>query len=82
SQTILVKNLQQKYEGYLAEISSQTIPLLVDTQFQQDQLRRINAIIEQLELRVLTLQSNRYAPPQIELKRKAQAHITTRCGLF
>ncbi|MDR2755751.1 MAG: hypothetical protein LBC20_08605 [Planctomycetaceae bacterium] len=73
SQTLLVDHLRQKdqeQQEQLAIIGDQTAKA-VDTQFQQDQLRRVNTVLAQLESRVIAIETERYAPPQIELKRKA-----------
>jgi capsular polysaccharide biosynthesis protein len=70
SQEIVTENLRQKYHEQIADIGSRTVQV-VDVQFRQDQLRRVNLILDQLESRVLALETEKYAPPQILLRKKA-----------
>jgi capsular exopolysaccharide synthesis family protein len=70
SQEILVENLQKSYEEQVKDVGERTVQI-VDVSFQQAQLERINRILDQLETRVVTLETEKYAPDQIELKKKA-----------
>lgn len=70
SQEILVENLQKSYNEQVINVGERTVQI-VDVSFQQAQLERINKILDQLETRVVTLETERYAPNQIELKKKA-----------
>ncbi|MDR1270262.1 MAG: hypothetical protein LBK82_12130 [Planctomycetaceae bacterium] len=79
SQTNLVNNLRKKYQEQIIAVGERTVKI-VDTQFLQDQLRRVNSIIDQLELRVVAIETERFAPPQIELKRKATIPIQPNPG--
>ncbi|MDR2706918.1 MAG: hypothetical protein LBC02_14160 [Planctomycetaceae bacterium] len=68
---VVTENLRRKYQEQIAEIGSRTVQI-VDVSFLQDQLRRVNSIIDQLESRIMALETERYAPNQIELKLKAR----------
>ncbi|MDR2754215.1 MAG: hypothetical protein LBC20_00780 [Planctomycetaceae bacterium] len=70
SQEILVENLQKRFNEQITTAGERTVQI-VDVSFQQAQLERINKILDQLETRVVSLETERYAPNQIELKKKA-----------
>ncbi|MDR0336586.1 MAG: hypothetical protein LBI18_05800 [Planctomycetaceae bacterium] len=72
--TRLVKQLQNKYQEQLVERSS-AVAELADVEVLQTQLRRVDSIIDQLETRVTVLEIERFAPYQIELRRKASRPI-------
>jgi hypothetical protein len=69
-QEIITEDIRRKYNEYIAGIGSRTVQI-VNVQFQQDQLRRVNLILDQLESRVIALETERYAPNQIQLRKKA-----------
>ncbi|MDR2117597.1 MAG: hypothetical protein LBP87_14565 [Planctomycetaceae bacterium] len=71
SQEILVENLKKRCNEQTTDIDPKANQLAIDTQFLQNQLQRINSIIERLELRIAELEVERYAPAQIQLKKKA-----------
>ncbi|MDR0705357.1 MAG: AAA family ATPase [Planctomycetaceae bacterium] len=70
SQEILVEDLQKSYDEQVKDVGERTLQS-VDVSFQRAQLERINNILDQLETRVVTLETEKYAPDQIELKKKA-----------
>ncbi|MDR2706778.1 MAG: hypothetical protein LBC02_13440, partial [Planctomycetaceae bacterium] len=70
SQEILVENLKKRYGEQVTNVGERTVQI-VDVSFQRAQLERINKILDQLETRVVTLETEKYAPNQIELKKKA-----------
>lgn len=74
TQENLIENLQKQYETQIAEIGSRTVQM-VDVSFQQEQLRRVNSIIDQLESRVMAWETEKHAPNQVELKKKATIPI-------
>jgi hypothetical protein len=67
---ILISNLVQKFKEHIANIGSRT-DRIVDVSFQQAQLERINKILHLLEDRIVAIETERYAPNQIELRKKA-----------
>ncbi|MDR0338536.1 MAG: hypothetical protein LBI18_15800, partial [Planctomycetaceae bacterium] len=70
SQEILVESLRKRYSEQVTNVGERTVQI-VDVTFQQAQLERINKILDQLETRVVSLETERFAPNQIELKKKA-----------
>jgi capsular exopolysaccharide synthesis family protein len=70
SQEILVTSLNEKWNKQKIDVGSRTVQI-ADVSFQQDHLKRVNSILDQLETRVASLDAEKYAPEQIELKKKA-----------
>lgn len=67
---VLIENLQRHYRNCLREAGDQTVQI-VDISFQQEQLKRINSVLDLLMNRVVSLQTEMNAPSQIQLRRKA-----------
>jgi hypothetical protein len=76
---IYINQLQQRYKEQMKETASRTVHI-VDVSFQVDQLQRVKEIRNQLENRVLALETERNAPNQIQLKKKAA--VTRSNGLW
>ncbi|MDR1270217.1 MAG: AAA family ATPase [Planctomycetaceae bacterium] len=70
AQEILVESLRKRYGEQVTNVGERTVQI-VDVSFQQNQLERVNKILDQLETRVVSLETERFAPNQIELKKKA-----------
>jgi capsular exopolysaccharide synthesis family protein len=70
SQEILVQNLRKRYSEQISNSERRTVKI-VDVSFQQDQLRRINGVLDLLQTRVVGLDTERNAPERIQLKKKA-----------
>jgi len=70
TQEILVTNLRERYQDQLRDVKVRTVEV-ADVSFQQEQLKRINAVLDLLQTRVVSLQTEMSAPAQIQLKKKA-----------
>jgi capsular exopolysaccharide synthesis family protein len=70
AQEIRVEDLENSYKEQIEDVSERT-GQIVDVSFQQLQLERVNNMLNQLETRVVALETEKYAPDQIELKKRA-----------
>ncbi len=70
TQEILVENLRAKYKEQNVQVGQRTVEI-ADVSFQQEQLKRINQVLDLLQTRVVTLQTEMTAPAQVQLKKKA-----------
>lgn len=71
TQENFVDSLQRRYREQIKDTGDRTIQI-VDVSFQQDQLRRINSVLDLLQNRVVSLQTEMNAPPQVQLRQKAK----------
>ncbi|MCL2743470.1 MAG: hypothetical protein FWE67_06445 [Planctomycetaceae bacterium] len=67
---IYVDNLRDRFKDQIKNVDDRTTKI-VDVSFQSDQLKRINGVLDLLSTRVVTLQTEMHAPPQIQLRKKA-----------
>lgn len=67
---ILIENLRQRYRDQIKDVGERTVQV-VDVSFQQEQLKRVNSVLDLLQSRVVALQTEMNAPSQIQLRRKA-----------
>lgn len=70
SQQIYVENLRTRLSEQLSK-STSVAEKITDIDFKQEQLRRINGIVDILQNRVVTMQTEMNAPAQIKLLKKA-----------
>ena len=70
AQEILVENLRSRYKEAVQNLGSRTVEI-ADVSFQQEQLKRVNSVIDLLQSRVVSLQTEMNAPAQIQLRKKA-----------
>ncbi len=70
TQEILVENLRSRYKEAVQEAGLRTTEI-ADVSFQQEQLKRINQVLDLLQTRVVSLQTEMSAPSQIQLKKRA-----------
>ncbi len=70
TQEIMVENLRSKYKEQVQQVGTRTVEI-ADVSFQQEQLKRINAVLDLLQTRVVSLQTEMSAPAQIQLKKRA-----------
>ena len=66
----LVQELKQKYKEAVSDVGDRTTKI-VDISFQQAQLKRVDKVLNLLQERITRLETERYAPDQIQLKKKA-----------
>ena len=70
AQEIMVENLRARFKEQSLQAGSRTVEI-ADVSFQQEQLKRINSVLDLLQSRVVHLQTEMNAPSQIQLKKKA-----------
>lgn len=70
AQEILIEHLKKRFREQVLDSSSRTLAT-VDISIRQEQLRRINSVLDLLQSRVVQLQTEMNAPPQVQLRKKA-----------
>ncbi len=70
TQEILVENLRARYKEALSVAGGRAVEI-ADVSFQEAQLKRINQVLDLLQTRVVTLQTEMTAPAQVQLRKKA-----------
>ncbi|MDR0870309.1 MAG: AAA family ATPase [Planctomycetaceae bacterium] len=70
SAEIMYRKLNERYKEQLSNSVERTTKS-VDVSFQQEQLKRVNGVLDLLQQRITSLQTEKNAPDQIQLRRKA-----------
>jgi len=70
AQEIMVENLRARFKEQSMQAGTRTVEI-ADVSFQQEQLKRINSVLDLLQARVVSLQTEMNAPAQIQLRKKA-----------
>lgn len=70
TQEHFTSNLNKRFREQIQDAGDRTLKI-VDTTFQQEQLRRINGVLDLLQSRVVELQTEMNAPPQVQLRKRA-----------
>jgi len=70
AQEILIESLRTHLSESVRDASTRTVEI-ADVSFQQEQLKRINMVLDLLQTRIVALHTEMNAPAQIQLKKKA-----------
>lgn len=67
---IYLESLRERYRNQI-KTDGERVVSVVDVSFQQQQLERVNNVLDLLQSRVVSLQTELHAPDQIQLRKKA-----------
>ena len=70
TQEIMVENLRERYKEQQLQAGTRTSEI-AEVSFQQEQLKRINSVLDLLQTRIVSLYTEMNAPAQIQLRKKA-----------
>ena len=70
TQEIMVESLRTRLKEQTLQAGTRTVEI-TDVSFQQEQLKRINTVLDLLQTRIVSLYTEMNAPAQIQLKKRA-----------